>query len=305
MRFSIFTPLILIVSSLGTMLAIIIRRFSQLSLLDVESLPEVKEEKKKNEFLKKRVEAVAVQAKKERVKRLQPYLEHLKEIQLSFRKYVGRVERTVWDKTHTRNKDAREKISDQPALGNERVRALLSAGALACAQGRTEEAEQKYLAVIRLDPKNKDAYRGLGDVYHKQGQTAEAKETYKFLHQLDPTDDQVIVKLGELAEEEGDLTGALEYYQQAALLNDNVSQRFGKLAELFFGLGQYPTALEAIEQAADLEPMNPKYLDLMTEISILVGDKERALNTYQRLRMVNPENHKLAALKDKIERLPG
>ena len=81
---------------------------------------------------------------------------------------------------------------------------LVDAAAL-FADGALEMAEKKYIEAVRLDPKSKDAYRGLGDVYLRQGHIAEAKETYAFVAQLDPNDDYVFIKLSELAEQEGDI----------------------------------------------------------------------------------------------------
>ena len=52
----VFIPIILIVLSLGMIGSVILRKIPQLSVLDVENIPEVKEEKKKEALLKKRVE---------------------------------------------------------------------------------------------------------------------------------------------------------------------------------------------------------------------------------------------------------
>ncbi len=297
-------PLSLILMSMGVIAVIVVRKFPQLSVLDVENIPQVKEEKKKTEILKRRVETRAVESKKIWAIRWKPVLAELKGWQLAFRKYVGRVERRI---RHAATsvpgvKKAAPPIST-PADADQ-ARILLGDASAALGRGDLEGAEKKYIGVIRLDAKNKEAYRGLGDVYVKQGHANEAKETYAFLTQLDPADDAVLLKLSALAEDEGNLEDAVDYLQRAVLLNDNVSNRFAKLAELLSALGQYPTALEAAIQAADLEPQNPKYLDLLAELAILSGDKEVAREAAASLRMVNPENHRLAVLKDTIEKMP-
>ena len=295
-------PLALMGASFMVIATIILRRFSQLSLLDVENIPQVKEGKKKEEFLKKKIEKKVTEMQKNRKAQWKPILQQFKNIQLAFRRYVGKVERMlVREKLRGRQVGV---VANTPQVDVETtVRGLLNDAVFSLQEGDVEAAEKKYIAAIRIAPKEKDAYLGLGDVYRKQGQIEEAKETYRFVIQLDPSGDQAHVRLAELAEEIGNTEEAVQEYEQAVLLNDNISSRFSKLAELLASLGQYDTAREAILQAVELEPENPKYLDMATEISILSGNKLAAEGVYQRLRMVNPENQKLPALKDKIEKM--
>lgn len=294
-------PLVLIVASCIVIATIVFRKFPQLSVLDVENIPEVKEERKKESFLKKKVERRAEEAKKRRTMQWRPIMEQLRRWQLAFRSYVGRLERRIMHAA-TREKTAAGGAEEKSG-GTAPIRLLLRDARGAMERGDFETAEKKYIGAIRLDPKHKDAYRGLGDVYVEQGHTAEAKETYMFASRLDPSDDAILVALSELAEEEGDTGKAVEYLQRAILLNDNLSSRFARLGDLLTELRQYPTALEAVKQAVDLEPQNPKYLDMLASTAILTGDKALAEEAIQALRMVNPENQRLAVLKDQREKM--
>ncbi len=295
-----FIPFLLIIISLGTIIMIIIRKFPQLSLLDIDNLPEVKEELKKDEYIKKHAEKKVAEKKKLITKNFSPVVQRAKEVQLSFRKYVGVIERKAVQKLSEKRKN--KPMREQFEQVNE-MKMMLQEATQSAERGDYENAEAKFIAVIRMDPKNVAAYRGLGDVYYAQKQLKEAKETYTFLIQVDPDDEHSLVKLAEIAEGEGNLEEAVQHYQQAALLNDNKSPRFAKIAQLLKDLGHYETSLAAIEQAIELEPENPKYLDFLAEISILVGDKNVAEAAYQHLRMVNPDNQKLPILKDKIDQL--
>lgn len=291
-------PFLLIVLSLVGIVIVVARRFPQLTLLDVDSIPEVKADKKKAEFLKKRVEQKGVEAQKKRREKWKPVVAELKQIQTSFRKYVGAVEHRIMQ-----GRQERAETDPQKEERREELRTLMHEADLAREAGDFETAEKKCITAIRIDPKNAEPYRGLAQVYVAQGQIAEAKETYKFIHQMDPNDDAVLVRLGDLAESEGDIQGAIDYYQQAVLLNDHLPMRFVKMAEMMQQLGQYQTALAAIEQAIELEPQNPKYLDMLVEISIMVGDKTLAEKAFQEFRMVNPENQKLDILKERIQKM--
>lgn len=299
MNYSII-PLLIILLSLAVIIVIIVRKFPQLSVLDVDSLPEVKEEKKKDEFLKKRAKKRNTGSHKKVMEKLAPLVQSAKEFQLSFRQYVGKVERSIVKEDAKKRETA--KPEQKKEMDNE-LRSLLHDAAHALEQGDLESAEKKYIAAIRIDTKSSEAYRGLGDVYFAQEQFDEALETYGFLLQLEPKNDAVIVKLAELCEKKGEIEQAIEYYQQALLINANLSNRFAKAAELLMQLDQYETAAEAIAEAVDLEPQNPKYLDMLVEISIMGANKDAARDAYERLRMVNPENQKLAAFKDRIGKM--
>lgn len=299
MNYSIISFLLIVVP-LAVIIVIIVRKFPQLSLLDVENLPEVKAGKKKEEVLRKRAEARAAQKRYQWLQKLQPMAHKLKGIQKKFRTYVGTIERRV---VRERQKSIEEGAREVKGAKKESARTMVQQAEHFRQLNDLEAAEKKYLSVIKLDPKNVDAYRGLGSVYMKQEQWPEAKETFQFVLQLDPGNADACVRLATIAEAEGDIKAAIGYYEQAIQLDDQSAVWFGSLADLLAKIEQYDTALEAITQAVDLEPQNPKYLDMLTEISILGGHKDRAEEALQQLRMVNPENQKLAVFRERIDRL--
>lgn len=294
-------PLGFMLVSLVVMAVIVFRKFGELSLLDVSTIPEVREGEKKREFLKRHIEKRLIKGRKIRLEQWKPVLKSLRDIQLRFRKYVGRIERMIVKERF--RKDAPIQSRAEVAAADTELRTLLNDALFAFQESDVALAEKKYIAAIRLDPKNADAYLGLGDVYRKQGQMDEARETYQFVVQLQPANDEACMKLGDLFEEEGKKEDAIVWYEKAVLINDSKASRFAKLAELLFSIEQYPAALEAILQAVELESENPKYLDMMAETAILSGNKTVAERAYQDLRMVNSDNQKLALLKDKIEKM--
>jgi tetratricopeptide (TPR) repeat protein len=299
MSFS-FLPFLLIILSLTVIIVIIVRKFPQLSLLDVDNIPEVKEGKKKDEYLKKQAIKKSDETKKQLTEKSKPFIQRLKEIQLSFRKYVGKIEKMINEQAKKSEKPKKIMTKEERKEKRSELDILLKESANAFDTENYELAEQKYIDAIRISPNSKRAYRGLADVYYSQEQWGEAKETYKFLLKFDKKNDNVLVKLGEIAEQEGAKEEAVDYYQQALLINPNSSVRFAKVAALLQQLDQHETALSAIEEALDLEPQNPKYLDIFVESSIILGRKDLALEGFKQLRMVNPENQKLKSLKNRI-----
>jgi len=293
-------PLIIVIISLTIVLVIIARKFSRLSNLDTENLPEEKVVKKKKEIINNRMEEKSKNFSKKVVKKLQPVVELWGQMQLRFRIYVGKVQ-NLWhhEQIVKKKKNVEVETNDK---GNKTLSLIHEAEE--CLQNEEyEQAEDLFISAISLDSKSAPAYRGLGDAYLAKKELEEARQTYRFLLRLEPDDDSVLVKLAEISESQGDLEEAIEYYQQASLVNDALSPRFYHLAELLLKIEQPETAKEAIKQAVDLETQNPKYLDLFIETAIICQDKEMALEGFDKLRLVNPDNRKLDGFRDRINRI--
>ncbi|MCF6276733.1 MAG: tetratricopeptide repeat protein [Candidatus Magasanikbacteria bacterium] len=293
-------PFLLVLLSLAVIIVIVIRKFPQLSLLDVGRLPKVQEERKKNEFLRRRVREKIEKNKKAKSNGKDFFTKKMKNIQFKFRKYVGEVERIVDEqKVKIKKPETPEKKKQK----KEDVKKILQEAKDLISAGSYDMAEQKFIFVISLESNNKDAFAGLGEVYLKQKQFKEAEETYKFLLQLDPQNDLAWMKLAQVNEEMNELEEAVENLQKAVLINDALASRFAKLADLLVRIDQSASALEAIKHAVFLEAKNPKYLDKLVETSIMVGDKKEAKTAYDKLRLANPENSKLTSFKSQISEL--
>lgn len=283
---------------------IVLRKFPQLSNLDLTSLPEEVQRKRKREILSKRIEEQGRYLQKKWARRLEPVRKFFAIIQLKFRVYVGKVEKLWYHEQTLKAQTEKEKKREiSPAERELKITQIMRDAEAQAKVGAVEKAEELYIAAIGLSRKYAPAYRGLGDIYADKGAVEEARETYRFVLQLEPDDDSVMVKLAEIAENQGDLEEAIQYYQQAVLVNDALSPRFYHLAELLKKVGQPETAKEAIAQAVELEPKNPKYLDLLIETAIICGDKLLAQKGYSELRLGNPENQKLEDFKERISHL--
>lgn len=302
MLFSV--SLIIFIFGLITMAVIVVRKFPQLSNVDLEHLPEEQEAKKKREILLRRIEAERQRIKERWERRLFPLRTLWGALQLRFRRYVGRIER-LWH--HEERTKGQTSLPVEPVGATtkqvEKIEDIIQEARHYFEVGSYEKAEMLFITAISRDPKSSAAYRGLADTYTAQGSLLEAEETYLFLHRLEPHDDMVLAKLGELAEHKDELEKAIGFYQQAVVINDSLSPRFYHLAELLLRAGQPATAREAIVQAVELEPNNPKYLDLLTEVGVLCGDKDLATQGYTELRLLNPRNKKLSSLWERIKSL--
>ena len=299
-------PLVLIVISVLVALIIIVRRFPELSVLDVDALPEEKQKKKKLAVLKQRAKR-ASESKKKRDKpskmttAIEPAKALLARSVSSLRKKRALVESRLRGAKEQKIISEHKEKPRKEQIGH--VRTLMQEGLNALESKDLDTAEQRFIAVIRVEPKNIEAYHRLADVYTAQEQLGEAKETFEFVLQLDKHDDRACIRLAEIAEQQGNMQEAVAYYERAVLLVDHQPEYFAKIADLLTSLEQYEPALDAIEQAVELASSNPKYLDKMVECAIRAGRKNVALEAYQSLRGVNPDNQKLDILKSRIDQL--
>lgn len=300
---SIVFPSILLAASLGVFLFLFFKRLPQTTLLDVSSLPSLKEGKTKRRIIRKRIEE-----KKERraprpfflaIERIYGTLWRL--LQTKFRRYVTRVTDDVL------TEEARREAEKQPPSDEtqEEMRRLLQRGEHLLKDGDTDAAEKEFLTAIRLDETNGFAYKGLGDVYAKEEKWSEARETYQFAKKLLADDDTLSARLAEVLWAEHRREEAVAAYEEAIVLNDHVPSYFASYAEILTELGAHDSALAALEEALALEPEHPKYLDKYIETAILVHDKKRALLGLEQLRLVNPDNQKIEVFREKIREMPA
>lgn len=261
---------ILIGLSLAVILAIIIKKFPTLAILDVHSMPGEKEAKFKEMLIKARMERDFSKWKQFAIKifsKLNSFLakslklahDNLKKIKLSYK--------------------ASEKM---PMIEkNKQIKELLDEADELIKAEEYLKAEDKLVEVISLDQKNLVAFCELGGVYEELKKYSEARQTYEYAlklsKQLVKDDDD------ELEVDPQEIYFSLAYLEKEA--------------------GNYEAAFDNISEALELEPNSPRFLDLILDLSIIRKDKENAKRYLDRLAEVNPENNKLAEIAAEIEKL--
>jgi len=336
-----FGFLFVLLLSLGLMVYIVVSKFPQLRSLDIGNLPQEKEFRMKREMIDKRIVEKGKKLKEKFEKYLNPLNKIWGKLQLKFRIYVGKIKRMMHHEEELKKEDGgkvkikyennieevkgrnifeEKKIEEKTdnkkktvvrAIRNvvnikkesveEKISSLLQEAEKNFQMQNYEKAEEKFIAVIKLDQTNPASYRGLADTYLVLNSLEEARQTYKFVLKLEPDDDSVMVKMAEIAESQGDIEEAIEYYQKAILVNDTLAPRFYHLARLLHQIEQDETAKEAILQAVDIDSNNIDYLDLLLQIAIILFDNNLAQDSYNELRALDPENVKLDSYKEKIE----
>ena len=264
--------LVLAALSMIAIFAVIVRKFSVLSILNTENIPGEKEASFKKEIIKNRVNRdlsrvfkflpLFATSVKKRVKSSLLYLENsLNKVKLSYlkKKFVSVGEKNQMIKDLFREADVLEK-REEFAL-----------------------AENKFLEIINLDQNNLKAFFYLGKVYYDLNKLTESIQTLGYALKL------AIKEKKELGELEGDISIAEIYFS---------------LAEVAKDMERYDYALEAISDALDLEANNPRYLDLVIDLSIIKKDKNLASSYIARMSEINPDNNNLKSWREEIMSLP-
>ena len=265
----VIISLILIFISLAIILAIIVKKFPALAILDVHNMPGEKEAKFKNMLMKARIErdlskwgGIIGQAflgiNKYLLKLLKLAQTNLKKAKIS---YKAKEKLSI---------DTKEKI----------IKDLYREAEDLIREEKFTEAEDKLVEVISLDQRHLGAFFDLGSVYEELRKFPEARQTYEYALKLAKQDGSKAV--GEFSPQ--------EIYFSLAWLEKEA--------------GNIDAAYDNILEALELEPNSPRFLDLILDLSIIRKDKFSALRYLDKLAAANPENQKLEEIRQEIEEMP-
>lgn len=165
------------------------------------------------------------------------------------------------------------------------------------------EAEQKCIEAISHSQFEGSAYRMLGEVYRQQKDYGHAKEVYEFLRELNAQDPEAYLGLGRVAAAQGEYGAAEAEFAKSLELIDTAAVHL-ELADVYEQLGRRAQALAACQDALVLDPRNPKYLDRFLTLAIATQRRDLAEDALTMLRTVNPENQKLSEFASQVEALP-
>ncbi|MCX6746139.1 MAG: tetratricopeptide repeat protein [Candidatus Parcubacteria bacterium] len=257
--------LIIILICLAAILFIIYRKMSLLSTFDVNSIPEVKAADTKTKILEERIQ----RKMKVIAAKLSPFFKLLTNFLQRKSKSISESIKNWEEKYKAKHKKETLVTKEEFETIEKKIDAILKEGKDLSEKERFEESEKKYLEVLNIEPKNIEAYRGLGDIYLFQKQYEEAKQTFSHIIKLDKSD----------------------------------SFAFFELAEVNEKLQQPEQALANLKKALELEPNNPKYLDFFISICIIIKNKDLAQKAFLKLKEVNPENAKIEEFQAQIKEL--
>lgn len=290
-------PFVIASVSLIIILVIIIKKFSILSSINVDSMPEEKESILKEKIVisrvKRRFNILANLKYFTAIKRrISGFLNRIK----SFHNKLLKLESGY----KFRIKSIRRRKVNSSEIENLEMDTILKDGQKLLNKNNFELAEKKYIEAIKFDPHKIEAYEGLGKIYLQLKQHSQADEIFKYIIKIDKNNSNAFFSLGIINFQENKFDLARENYLKAVKLERHNALILSNLAESCKALDYNEEASSYLKEAINIEPNNPRYLDSLTEISIILKDKSLAENTLKKLQEVNPENKKIKEYKNKV-----
>jgi arylsulfatase A-like enzyme/thioredoxin-like negative regulator of GroEL len=147
--------------------------------------------------------------------------------------------------------------------------------------GKLKEAEEQFLACLKLNPLFLQALMGLARVYHADRQGGKAQAILELVTHRYPQDFQAYYGLAVIASESRQFDQAIKYFQACLRAKPDYG-----LASLGLGIAQVETkkfaeALPSLERAGDMgaqEPLRLNYLGIASENT---GSSRRAIEYYR------------------------
>lgn len=257
MMWTIFL-LILFVIGAGILSWMFWQKWTELRVLDVESIPESVSKKKKHELLRQRIERTGAQyAQKTQAHVLRPIGTWTQE---AFRRFAGKL-------TAAERRYQQQKHKAAAQEGDLRViDQLIDEAQRFMDEEVWDQAEKKLIQVIGIDPRHVGAYELLGRVYLAMKDFEVAKETFAFLHKLNPKDASVIASLGEVSEKLGDKEAAVGYFAKAVELSPKNPKYLDLWIESIIEIGDVHGAMTALDRLIEVNPENQKIPEFEKQI---------------------------------------
>jgi tetratricopeptide (TPR) repeat protein len=130
------------------------------------------------------------------------------------------------------------------------------------AQGKWDEAEKEYRAILKQNPKLRGIHFRLGRLLLSKPNPSptaaeEAKREFEQELEIDPYNAGAEYVLGELARQNQQWDQAIKHFSQAAKLDPQFGEAFLGLGVSLISEKRYPDAISPLETAVKLEPKNP------------------------------------------------
>ena len=279
-------PLILIIASLAVVIVIVVKKFSSLANLNIETIQAEREAKFKEQIISNRIKRNYYKYYGKILKILRPAFDGTSNFfKWSYAKLVEFKE----------NYNREKKIAGTDS--RQTITKLFSDAEDLQKSGDLEKSEGKYIEIISLDSKSFKAFKELGKLYFNRKDFNEAKQTFE--HALKLLEHENLQSNTDVSNGYIDKNGL----EKNVNLNTEIASIYFELTLVSRAMQNPTGALSNINRALSLEPNSPKYLDTKLEISIIRKDKISALESYEKLKEVNPDNQKLEDFKKQIQEL--
>jgi tetratricopeptide (TPR) repeat protein len=230
--------------------------------------------------------------------------QHHPELWPYFRQKIGIVINRIWhfileakDLTPSTTKTIHSQYEKVKSAFRIRIRSseiepqwLPEAAELTIKPNTTQNPEDLYLAAIKKNPNDREAYEALGRLYLQNKNYGDAVQTYEYLIKLDPTRDIYYSNLGLSHYSLKEFQKAREAYEKALSINNKIPTRWVNLALCFEALDDYTKAVKAISNSLELDKLNTHYMSLLADAYVKLENNVRAEQVLEQILAIEPTN---------------
>lgn len=155
---------------------------------------------------------------------------------------------------------------------------------------RFDDAEQLYVKVLQLAPRNVDALHFLGVLRHQQGESGEACQLIRKALRIDPGYVGARINLGNVLKERGEYNHAEGQYRKVIEADAENADAYNNLGAVLRLQRKTADAIRAFQRATELSDQHADAFQNLGNALKSAGQIEDALTAYRRAIEIDP-NH--------------
>ncbi len=271
-------PSLLIIISMVIVIAIILRHMSELAAINTDSMETSLEDRLKKKIIISRLKNILKSRYITLNTLLNSAFNYSSNVLRNIKEYIFKLEH-YYQSLYYRS------LKMQKSKAGQAVKELVESAKDSIKKNKPDQAKQKYLQAIELDPKNPELYEMLAHLYWDYKEYADAANTILYI---------------------------IELRTKLNLVNDDfennsfqliLGAHYLDLALIYKDMENYPASISAFQEALRVQPNHPRYLALLLDVAILTQNKELATDVLGKLKNVNPENEKISEYEKELRSL--
>jgi tetratricopeptide (TPR) repeat protein len=180
--------------------------------------------------------------------------------------------------------------SDLPGGGRRFWRRIMDRAHALIANQCYAQADQWLRGVVRVFPREAEAYFALGIVQHKLGRLAEEELAFRRAVKLDPANAAARSNWGVCRQRQGFTADAIVAYQRAIEIDPGFAGAYANLGNLLSGEGRWEDALVPLQRLVQLRPLAAAGFVSLGNAYLALGRKAEALAAHRRAWELDPQS---------------
>nr|WP_290227346.1 tetratricopeptide repeat protein [Trichocoleus desertorum] len=161
------------------------------------------------------------------------------------------------------------------------------------AQGRFQEAEQQYQAILQAQSQADSVWQDLGWLYYQMGQYPLAAQALLKALELNRLQANYHYKLGLVWEKLGDRTQAMQAHRNAIQLDEQLSDAYSELGRLLVASGKLDEAEQVYQQAIAVHPQQAQSYFQLGQVLGAKAQLPEAIKAYEVAHQLNPADSRI------------